>query len=408
MKIAYLCADRGIPVFGEKGASVHVRELTAALERTGNEVTLLSARMGHGDPSLCAGLIELRSATVAASRALDPIEAREGAKLAEDRELAGLAFRALEGARVVPELLYERYALFHRSGVDLARRLNVPHILELNTRLIEEEAEFRGLRSRARASRIEREIFTRADAVVAVSEGVASYVRERGVEPRRVSVLPNGVDAERFAPREDDGALRAELGFGSAPVVGFIGSLKRWHGVDLLVDAWEVVWRSVPNARLAIVGDGSERDALALRIRGLAKASHVTMVGAIDHKRIPGYLAMMDVAVAPYRNSDRFYFSPLKILEYLAIGRPTVAPRLGQIAELIEDGRTGILYAPDDTKQLGDAIVRLLQRPDLRAEMSARAAAFVRRGRTWDDNARTVTALARQLGAALPGRRARA
>jgi len=141
MKIAYLCADRGIPVLGDKGASVHVREFVSALVGLGHEVTLLCAERGSGNACQPVQLIELppdespdeiaeESARLdIRSEARDGTMQRELGKLAYDRKLTARVLTALDQAGVRPDLLYERYALFHRAGGQLASALNIPHML---------------------------------------------------------------------------------------------------------------------------------------------------------------------------------------------------------------------------------------------------------------------------------------
>src|SRR5207247_157692 len=144
----------------------------------------------------------------------------------------------------------------------------------------------------------------------------------------------------RFAiPREADPMareLRRRLGSGF--VVGFVGSLKPWHGVDTLVEAFRMLRAARPDAHLLLVGEGPSREALERRVasRGLGEA--VSFTGAVPYHEIPHYLAAMDVAVAPHAASNHFYFSPIKIFEYLAAGCPVVASAIGQIAELLVDG----------------------------------------------------------------------
>ena len=410
MNIAYYCPDRGIPVFGDKGASVHVRETLAAMQREGHEVTLLASRLGNGNPAPCARYFDLSEAFAqpAPRTRLNRIASGEADKLAADRRLADLAIHALEQAHIVPDAVYERYALFHRSGLEIARRLNVPYILEVNSRLIDEQAIYRGLCSHAAAWAIERELFESADALVAVSQEVAAYARANAARAKCVTVLPNGVDIARFAGQNGSGALRMRYGLEDRPVVGFFGSLKHWHGVDLLLDAFEAVWQRRPDAQLLIAGEGPESENLARKVAGSPHKSRVTMTGALPYAEIPKHLSLMAFSVAPYRRSENFYFSPLKILESLAAARPVVAPRLGQIPELVQHGGTGLLYEPDDVRALSAAILHLLERPKLCVEMGLRGSAFIRDGHTWDHNAREIAAIVRRVISAKPAERMRA
>src|SRR5262249_20085778 len=125
------------------------------------------------------------------------------------------------------DFVYERYSLFGSGGLALARALEVPHLLEVNAPLCAEQEQARGLHLGDVAGAIDRRVWRETDAVLAVSAEVAQAVRAAAAAPERVHVLPNGVDAERFAAANGAGArVRRELELGSGPVVGFIGSLK--------------------------------------------------------------------------------------------------------------------------------------------------------------------------------------
>src|SRR5206468_967242 len=134
-------------------------------------------------------------------------------------------------------------------------------------------------------------------------------------------------------------------------VVGFVGHMRPWHGLPLLVDAFELLHRERPNSRLLLVGDGPERQptAAVLAARGLSDA--VTFAGNVPHERVAAMLTSMDAAVAPYPAGD-FYFSPLKVFEYMAAGLPIAASAIGQLATLLRDQQTALLCPPGDAAAL--------------------------------------------------------
>ena len=132
-------------------------------------------------------------------------------------------------------------------------------------------------------------------------------------------------------------------------VIGFLGTLKPWHDIDNLVRAFSIVHGHDPNVRLLVIGDGPQRKAMqfALSERGLLKDTHFT--GSVAPQDVPSLLACMDVAVAPYVESENHYFSPLKLFEYMAAELPVVAAATGQIKEVIRDEENGLLYPPGDS-----------------------------------------------------------
>ena len=411
MKIAYLCADRGIPVLGDKGASVHVREFVSALAGLGHEVTLLCAKQGTGNPCPPVRMIELPPDESADEMALEAAQLgmgneekdqtlhRELGKLACDRKLAARVLMALDQAGVQPDLLYERYALFHRAGGQVATALNIPLMLEVNAPLAEEQERFRGLRLKALADATETETLCRSDHVIAVSAAVREHALSRGALGERVTVLPNGVDTSRFHPGVDGGPVRERYELDGRPVIGFIGSLKPWHGLDFLLDAFTNILARRPDAALLLVGEGPALIDLQARVARDQLHGRVILTGRIPHADIPAYLAAMDITVAPYTAQDGFYFSPLKVVESLAAGRPVVAPRLGQLTDLLQDGVTGLLYPPGDRDIFVNQVIELLNDvPRLRA-MSRAAAAAAREDFGWDKTALRATEIMMRLRA---------
>jgi glycosyltransferase involved in cell wall biosynthesis len=222
-----------------------------------------------------------------------------------------------------------------------------------------------------------------ADALVAVSPSVRAHAIRCGVAPDRALVIHNGVDLEPFESMNGE-LVRQRYELGNARVVGFAGSLKAWHGVDLLLRAAARLDRDV---RVLIVGDGPERPRLEALAGELGIADRVVFTGAVAHHAIPDHLAAMTVAAAPYRGQSDFYFSPLKIAEYLAAGLPVVASEQGDLARLV--GKAGLMVSPDDPVALAEALNTVLADPERRRAMHFAARRHAA-GLTWDAAAAQV------------------
>jgi glycosyltransferase involved in cell wall biosynthesis len=378
MKIAYLSADPGVPVFGRKGCSLHVQEMLRALRGLGAHVSLFASRRGGEAPP---DLVDVPLHLLPATSRDDPA-AREQALLAANADLA-------EKLRATApfDLVYERYSLWSHAGLEAARAAGIPTVLEVNAPLIEEQHRYRTLHDAGAAIRSARRVFAAADVLIAVSTGVANYLEDFKEARGRVHVVPNGVDVTRFEQRS--ASTRSE-----AFCIGFVGTLKPWHGLDVLLDAYAGFHGQVPDSRLLIVGHGPELDAVVAQAERLGIAEHVVMTGAVDPQRIPELLAAMDVGVAPYPETADFYFSPLKVYEYMAAGLAVVASRIGQLDELIADGQDGLLCPPGDAVALTAALVRLHANLPLRQAMGRRARAKMLAEHTWSAVAQQVLDLA--------------
>lgn len=396
MRLAYVCADFGIPIYGSKGASIHMRELSQALLELGHEVAIFSPRAGDERPyGFDVPVCELGLGRVEKT-AYDLLREDPGAGVVVAKEVRALlyasslphhALRELRAFR--PNVIYERYSLLGTAGLSIARELGVPLILEVNAPLSEEQAAHRGLTFPGLAHGLEALILRSADRVLTVSEQLRQWAIGIGVEPRRLAVQPNAVDASRFEDAEAQGAeLRKTLGLDGRPVVGFLGTLKPWHGTETLLRAAARLRDRDRAPLLLIVGDGPERASL----EALARLEGVPAVftGAVPHERVPALLGAMDVAVAPYQQVDNFYFSPLKLYEYMAAARPVVAAHAGQIADTVRHGETGWLYPPGDVEALAAAIRLLLDEPDLATLIGWAGRDHVRMHHTWEGNARAV------------------
>lgn len=387
MRIGYVVADGGIPVFGSKGASVHVRELVHALG-VENDVDLFCSALGKGAYDLPVRRIcHVPRPTFPPSG--DPALDRDRARIAAvDAMTAQLG----EAQLAAPyDVIYERYSLFGTAGLAVARSHGVPLLLEVNAPLIIERQRVEPLPLASLAREREEAVFRGADAVLCVSEGVASYVRTHGAATERVQVVPNGVDDSRFHPGVSGDEVRSRYGLENALVIGFAGSLKPWHGMDLLLEAFSRV--AEPHWRLLIVGEGPEGDRLKALARELIIADRVVFAGAVHHDIIPAHVAAFDIAVAPYRGASEFYFSPLKLYEYLAAGRAIVASDVGQIASAIRHLENGYLVPPDDAAALAAGLARLAADGALRSKLSSRAPRCVQ---SWDHVAERVLAMARR------------
>lgn len=364
MRVLAVYADPGIPLDGTKGASVHARQTVSGLLRRGVEITVLAARRPDRWDLPCrllaprSGRVPLRGLGSALGWELDV--------LAFSRDLADLV--PFGPGKV--DVVYERYALWSLAGALLAERLRTPLVVEVNAPLPDEQARWRGLALAEVAYGIERFLLRRADRVVCVSSALVERAAAIRGSRRGVELLPNAVDIDRFHPPRGGPGREVRS---DGPVVAFVGSFRPWHGLADLVQAFALLVRDVPTARLVLAGDGPERERLERLADTLGIARCVRFTGAISHDQVPDLLREADIAVAPYPQLEQFYFSPIKLAEYMACGLAVVASACGDHAAWLEDGSSALLVPPGDVGALVAALERLATDAPLRRRLGQRA-----------------------------------
>ena len=218
----------------------------------------------------------------------------------------------------------------------------------------------------------------RADVVACGSDIVAEQVVQLGVAERRIVITPTGVDPDLHTAPDEGTSVRRRLGLDGRFVVGWVGSFRRFHALDLAIAALA----RVPGATFLLVGDGPERSHVAARAAEMGVAAVCT--GTVPHDELPPYFAAMDVAIVPAAADAPFHYSPLKLAEYLAAGLPVVAPRVAGIADRLHDGADALLVDPGDAEGLAGAVRRLFDDPELRARLGAAARRAALDHWSWD------------------------
>lgn len=323
------------------------------------------------------------------------------------RLVASRGFRRLAGAQpwdeVRLELVWQHHDLFAGPGAALARRRRAPLVSFVHAPQVWEAARWgvrRPLWGRWIERLSERRQLLAADLVACVSEEVAAEVRRLGVPAERVLVTPMSVDARRFHPGVSGDEVRERYGLGGRFVLGWTGSFRRFHGLDLLVRAFAELAAVRPETRLLLVGDGPEAGPIRRLAGELGVAGHVVWTGAVPPRDVPAHVAAMDAAVVTARDAASFHYSPLKLREYMMCGKPVVVPAAGEMTRTLRDGREAVFYRPGSVADLRRALLGLLDDPARAREIAAAGRRFAAAEGTWDAQ------LDRLLGAlrALPTR----
>jgi glycogen synthase len=237
--------------------------------------------------------------------------------------------------------------------------------------------------------------------VTTICQGLRREIIGRGVAPRRVTVVPNGVDIESFRPRAPDPVLRDALGMTGCTVIGFAGSFYGYEGLDLLIDALPLLQQRCPRLKLLLLGGGPQEQALRTQVRQLRLESQVVFTGRVPHAQVQRHYDLMDVLCYP-RRSMRLteLVTPLKPLEAMAQGRLVIASDVGGHRELIRHGETGYLFPPGDLAELATALADALQQSRDWERLRAAARRFVEQERSWRSSVRNYIGVYRAaLGA---------
>jgi glycosyltransferase involved in cell wall biosynthesis len=366
------------------GMRVHVEELVGAFRSLGHEVLVV----GPGADGKVAGSEPGRLETLAdLARKLLP-----GA-VAETLELGYnvIAYRRLKRAvqAFAPDVIYERYNLYLLAGRAVARRTGLPLVLEINSPLAEEREKFGKLRLRRFAHRCEQALWKSATFALPVTEVLAGKVRDKRGRAEGVEVFHNGARLDAGDPADKGAAIRAKLGLPpDALVLGFVGFVRDWHGVGWAMD---VLPQLGPNAHLVVVGDGPALEDLRQQAAQAGVAAQTHFVGAVPHHEVAGYVAAFDIAL---QIAAVAYASPLKIFDYMTLGRAIVAPDQPNIREILTDGTDSVLFEAGNAASFKGALLRLCRDDALRASLGRGAReTLVRRRFTWRDNASRIAAL---------------
>lgn len=349
LDIVQINADRGIAPGDTKGAALHLRGVAAGLIACGHSVNTYSRRAAIGP----------FPATV------HPLENLQGA------------------AKV--DVVYERYSLGHRHGLDLARSVGVPFVLEVNAPLLDEATTHRPDTVPVGAADIEDELLAAADLIVTVSTALTGWAMAKREGP--VKTILNGFEPSWFPPTNRTNQVEGRI--------AFLGHPKPWHGANVLVDLLIDLAAFGHRPELLIIGAGKGAAEVVARAERFDIGDQVAVTGTVDPDRVSLHLATAALGIAPYPRHQPFYFCPLKIVDYLAAGLPVVTTDQGDIAELV--GESGILVEAEDRGALAAAVVELLDNPERAVAMGliGRRRAFA--GMSWRQVGEQTDAALRNL-----------
>lgn len=365
------------PVAGKSAADIHVAAFVQAAQKIGHVVEL------HNP-------VDVDSVANTKDRGFRRLRLRERMRRKvfyfvldaftwfADRWLARAAARAYANRKGEFDFVYARcgMTLFDSSGRIIARALEIPLVVELNS-LPDRENEMRKrpLPLKFLVVRNTQMDLDAAQLVCVVSDLLARAVAQRAARGTPILVNPNGVDHTLFHPGVDGREFRKAIGVAPKDLlVGYAGSFQPWQGVLSLLRAFSVVARCErPSLRLLLIGDGEDLERARSLSKALSLERQVIFVGRRPHKEMPHALGACDILTAPYEHLESFYFSPLKIFEYMALGKPIIASRAGQLSTILSDRGNAMLVDPGAPENLAEVLAEVVADEELRTTLGRRA-----------------------------------
>jgi glycosyltransferase involved in cell wall biosynthesis len=251
--------------------------------------------------------------------------------------------------------------------------------------------------------RLEAQAAQEADAVITITHALRREMARRGVDDEKMVVVPNGVDTDRFTPLPRDEQLEHELGLTGKRVIGFVGSLVDYEGLDLLLHAAARLQRTHDDFHVVLVGRGAAEEDLRALTTELGLDDVVTFTGRVPHEQVERYLSVIDITPFPRHALPVCEMvSPLKPLESMATGKLVIASSVAALAEMVDDGVTGLLFEKESLDDFTRVLGRALDDVELRQRITATARPWVERERSWAALSGRVDALYETLCSGAP------
>ncbi|MFW0118604.1 glycosyltransferase [Rothia sp. P5764] len=275
------------------------------------------------------------------------------------------------------------------SGVMAGRQLGVPSVYEVRglweiTR-ISREPEWLNTDEYRFMAEMEAEAARHADVVLSLTRALKEELISRGVDGNKITIAPNGVDPERFVPREPNLQMKQQLGLGDAPTIGYVGSILDYEGIDTLLESIALLRDTGLDFNVLIVGDGSFYESALELARSLGLDDFVKFTGRVPHEDVEDYYSLIDICPLPRHGLPVCEMvSPLKPFEAMAMGKVVVGSNVDAIDEIITPGVNGLLSQKDNPHDLALQLEQLVKAPADVRELGHSSRAWVVEHRSWN------------------------
>ena len=372
LSILYLIGDRGLDLTKGEGYKIHVLKIINGLKKKGHKVFLLNINENSSLPELENYLTVRHKYLRFFFHRIFPFTGTLNS--------INILLQIIKLHRFYQfDVIHERFGLYAYGGIMASKLLRIPHIIEINGPGIEEKKLFTkdiDPIQKFTAKRIRKLCLKTTNHIVAVSNNLKTFLINNHIikNSDKITVLPNAADVEAFDKQFNVQSIKASLGLENKFIIAYTGTLQVWYAIDDLISAFPSVIKEIPNAYLLIIGEGQAREKLETLVNQREIADRVKFMGYVNHSKIPEIISIADVVVAPFKELGMTFFgSAIKVFEYLSAGKPIVATKIGQIAEVLKDQHTALLVTPGHIEELANAIIRLARDEQLRSYLAKNA-----------------------------------
>ncbi len=278
--------------------------------------------------------------------------------------------------RYKPDVIYQRHSSHNITGAMIKHRFGIQYILQFDGSEVWMKTHWSKTYLPRMLAHAENIALRCASLVTVVSEPMRRMAVNAGASEDKIALVPNGVDTEMFRRMVEPLPIRQQRQWEDAIIVGFVGTFDHWHGAEVLAQAMVLAIDRVPTLRALFVGDGTTMPKVIEIVQSAGLTNRVAFLGRLPHDMVPRCLAACDILAVPtVPNPDgtEFFGSPTKLFEYMAMGKAIVATPLGQVRDIVHDGKTGLWCQPGDPYSLADRIVELASNEELRRRLSQEA-----------------------------------
>lgn len=374
------------------GAKVKALELLTPLEKLGHEVKIywLNRQPDNGESNTVVARNFLKEKLSKYLHELNQVLANIKYFIKENRIIKSEK----------PDLIIMRMDVYKISALLLSKIHKIPFVVELDNPVV---YEFKTFQPNYKTSNLILDFFEKinlkyADKVFTVSHEIKDFYVEKGIAASQIEIIYNGVNINQFHPAVDSAEVLQKYKLDNALIIGFVGTFHYWHGIESLKTLMKNVIQVNDYVKFLMVGSGGPMvKELQEFIDSERISENVIFTGLVPYQKIPKHIAVMDIVLAPYSKLDFFYYSPLKIFEYMACGKAVITSGIGQILDLIQDGKTGLLCEPGNIDEMITKINSLIFEDSKRVNMGKAARQFIANNHSWDAQAQRLSSICLKL-----------